>query len=100
LWYNLIRYNSNQKAESGVVFNDDFDLYASLHRTNIIVVGNVNTGKLKVQLTDYYDFKKETIKGSPFKKLALVANNLAFIGQESGYINGYEIYIDIEYYVE
>ena len=96
-----INYNSLVTGGDGVEFSSDMDLFTSLHLTNISVVGNVNDGMLKVQLVDYYDYKFETnYSGSAFKKLAIVANNVAEVSESMDSINNYFIYIDIMYVIE
>ena len=94
-----INYNSyKNKKLDGIEFENNADLFASLHGADIIVQGNVNDGKLKVQIIDYYDFKFEIdYSGGSFKKLAIIANNLAYLDQCTGVVNGYYIYINLEY---
>ena len=96
-----INYNAKTSGYSGLEFNQDPDLFATFHWANIKVEGNVNDKKLTVQISDYYDFKFDlNYGGGMFKTLAVIANNLAYLDQCGGTVNGYYIYVNLEYKIE
>jgi len=82
-------------------FNGFNDLGLSLHGSSLWADGTLIDGKgtLSIMITDTYDFKYETnYKKKSFQgKLVTLANNFAFAGQESGYVNNYDIVIKFDY---
>ena len=102
-----IKYDSTtSKTQTGMEFNNNFDLFASIHGANIIINDSISDMKLSVQLVDYYDFKFErgyhNYKQSKMKNklktlMAVTGNNLAWSDQFFGVVNNYYINIEVEY---
>ena len=98
--------NKDEYKDIIVEFSDNYDLYLSLHRATLNIIGAKNgNGKweLTVTITDTYDFTdlknlKEIYDSgnSPLKVIGLILNNYGVASMKYGVLKEYNVTINLE----
>lgn len=94
---------------TGIVEFSTVDLQGSILHATINIKGNAEMKRLKIEISDIYDFDYQNTYYKGFggsireagKWLAFtVGNNLAWSDQYFDVINNYEVYLEFEYDLE